>query len=153
MQLYRICKKKYAQDLSGEGAKLYGGRWNRPGVSALYTSQHRSLALLELIVHFTSKKALKNSYCFITLEVPSESIHEVSFDQIPEDFLKINNRKLWELTDYYFFDLKALAIQVPSVLIKNEFNVILNPQHEKFKEVKPTSFEPAFIDERYSKMF
>ncbi|MBK8348315.1 MAG: RES family NAD+ phosphorylase [Saprospiraceae bacterium] len=67
MEVYRITREKYAADLTGEGARLYGGRWNRPGVAALYTSEARSLAILELLVHFNSAEALKMKYVFITL--------------------------------------------------------------------------------------
>ena len=152
MLLYRISKEKYIRDLSGEGARIYGGRWNRPGVSALYTSQHRSLALLELLVHFTSKKALKNNYSFISLEVPDNEITEISKDEIPTDLHKTNNRKLWEITELYFFDKNTLALKVPSVLVKNEFNVILNPSHANYKNINILDTESAFLDERYASL-
>jgi|GEM_PF-4679954 len=65
MIVYRIAQTKYAQDITGSGAKKYGGRWNRPGVAALYTSQQRSLCMLELLVHFNAQAAFKQDYSFI----------------------------------------------------------------------------------------
>ncbi|MBK7637232.1 MAG: RES family NAD+ phosphorylase [Saprospiraceae bacterium] len=74
MEVYRICRSKYSNDLSGEGAKLYGGRWNRPGIAALYTSESRALALLELIVHFNSANALCLDYDFLALSIDETQI-------------------------------------------------------------------------------
>jgi RES domain-containing protein len=152
MELHRISKEKYISDLSGEGAKIYGGRWNKPGTAALYTSQHRSLALLELLVHFTSKKALRNHYSFISLEIPEKEIINIGMDEIPHDFHRTNNRELWELTEHYFFKKNVLALKVPSMLVKNEFNVILNPTHAFYTKIKASKPEAAFLDERYANL-
>ena len=51
MIVYRITNQKYSHDISGTGAKTFGGRWNSKGMAMLYTSQHISLALLEMLVH------------------------------------------------------------------------------------------------------
>jgi RES domain-containing protein len=153
MILHRISKDKYIHDLSGEGARLYGGRWNKPGIAALYTSQHRSLALLELLVHFTSKKALKTHYSFISLDVPDIQILEIKMEEIPSDFHRTNNKSLWDLTEHYFYQKKVLALKVPSVLVSNEFNVIINPNHDNFKKIKVMDTESAFLDKRYASSF
>ena len=55
MELYRITQEKYADDFSGNGARLYGGRWNSEGLYAVYTSASRALALLETLAHVPAK--------------------------------------------------------------------------------------------------
>src|SRR5699024_12459459 len=60
MQLYRLAKEEYIRDLSGTGARLYGGRWNKKGMPMLYTSEHRSMALLELFVHRSQRLMTDN---------------------------------------------------------------------------------------------
>jgi RES domain-containing protein len=148
MKLFRITRHKYADDLSGEGARLYGGRWNRPGVAALYASEARSLALLELMVHFNAAAALKMQYVFITIDVPDSEIICIDKNLIFNNLPSFNNKILWEVTDNYFFKKNVLAIRVPSVIIPQEFNVIINPKHEWMKKVKIAEKNPAIIDER-----
>ncbi len=151
IRLYRISRNKYKDDLSGEGARLYGGRWNRPGVAALYTSEARSLALLELIVHFNSAAALKMDYVFITLGIEEEHIYNVELKDLPKDILSFNNTKLWDITDDLFYKKDIFAMRVPSVLVPQEFNVILNPNHKLVDIMKVVEVEAAILDDRLVK--
>lgn len=148
MEVYRISKEKYIRDLSGQGAKIHGGRWNRPGVAALYTSSHRSLALLELIVHFESVDAIQHTFSFARISVPDTSIISIDIDFQEEYYETFNNDKLWSLTDYYFFELGLLGIWVPSIIIPQEKNLILNTTHEDFRSVKIESTESVKLDPR-----
>lgn len=145
MLVYRITRKKYAQDMSGEGAKLYGGRWNRPGVAALYTSEHRSLALLELIVHFNTSSAMHLDYEFLSIEIDDRKI--VNAD-IKENTESDSGELQWLTTERYFFEDNALAIRVPSVIIPQEFNVIINPVHSEISGVSIKNSEKVMIDKR-----
>ena len=151
IRLYRISRNKYKDDLSGEGARLYGGRWNKPGVAALYTSEARSLALLELIVHFNSAAALKMDYVFITLGIEEEHIYNVELKDLPKDILSFNNTKLWDITDDLFYKKDIFAMRVPSVLVPQEFNVILNPNHKLVDIMKVVEVEAAILDDRLVK--
>lgn len=148
MEVFRISKTKYIHDISGHGAKLYGGRWNRPGVAALYTSSHRSLALLELIVHFESSDAIADTFRFARISVPESHVFELPFNFTDEKDFRFNNQDLWNLTEYYFFDMNCLGIWVPSVILPQEKNLILNPQHLDFKYVKVIEIESAQMDPR-----
>ena len=150
-KVYRITRSKYKNDLSGEGARLYGGRWNRPGVAALYTSETRSLALLELIVHFNSVAALKMDYVFMTLEIDESFIENIELKQLPKDFISFNNSKLWAITDEMFFKKDKFAIRVPSVLVPQEYNIIINPFHHQADFLKVMETENAVLDERLVK--
>ena len=150
-KLYRITRDKYKHDLTGEGARLYGGRWNRPGVAALYTSEARSLALLELIVHFNSASALKMDYVFISLEIEEEFIYTVEMKDLPRDILSFNNTKLWDITDELFFKKDVFAMRVPSVLVPKEYNIIINPHHKQVNFMKVVEIEAAILDDRLVK--
>ncbi|MCA9448346.1 MAG: RES family NAD+ phosphorylase, partial [Candidatus Omnitrophica bacterium] len=55
MEVFRVAREAYKTDLSGTGARINGGRWNSPGKAVLYTSENRSLAILETLVHITSR--------------------------------------------------------------------------------------------------
>ncbi len=150
-RVYRITRSKYKDDLSGEGARLYGGRWNRPGVAALYTSEARSLALLELIVHFNSGAALNMDYVFISLEIDESFIENIHLKDLPKDFISFNNSKLWAITENLFLKKDKFAIRVPSVLVPNEFNIIINPHHQQTEFLKVLEIEDAVLDKRLVK--
>jgi RES domain-containing protein len=147
MEVYRISRSKYANDLSGEGARLYGGRWNRPGLSALYTSQSRALALLELIVHFNSADALRLDYEFISLNIEDSMI--VSLCEEVKGYEAQN--KIFpfrEKTEVLFLEQQVLAIKVPSVIIPQECNIIINPIHHWMNSLKILQKERVVIDKR-----
>jgi RES domain-containing protein len=152
MEVFRIAKTKYIEDISGAGSKMYGARWNRVGVAALYTSEARSLALLELIVHFESKNSLKIDHSYISLVIDDDKIVNLDKSLLPTDELEINDNRLWKITDYYFFEKKVLALRVPSVLIPEESNIILNPLHVDFNQVLVKNIEPINLDERFKKL-
>jgi RES domain-containing protein len=70
MELFRITQEQFADDLTGNGSRLFGGRWNSEGVFAVYTSSSRSLALLETLAHTPAKMLDTKNYQLITLHVP-----------------------------------------------------------------------------------
>ena len=82
MIVYRIGKKKYAGDLSGRGAQLAGGRWNRKGIPAIYTSESRALSLLEVAVH-VPLGIVPESFVLITLDVPDPFIEVLDPQLLP----------------------------------------------------------------------
>ncbi len=148
MTVYRITKTQYADDLSGQGAYLYGGRWNKPGTYALYTSEARSLALLELLVHFNSKAALKQNYVFIQLSIPSDHMITIPASVLGNHSNLLNNENLWRITNQHFFEKQCHAIRVPSVIIPDEYNIILNPLHPDMQKVKSIKSQPVLMDPR-----
>lgn len=150
MIVHRISQSKYISDLEGTGAKLWGGRWNRKGVPLLYTSQALSLCLLEMLVHFNSKAAFKKDYSYISLEVPDNQI--INLDQkidINSDN-DINNSRLHSIADLYFENQEALALCVPSFVLPQESNILINPEHKSFSEIKIIEVERIDIDKRLS---
>jgi len=151
MLLYRITREKYAEDLTGEGARLWGGRWNRPGLAVIYTSEARSLALLEMIVHFNAASALSMNYVFVTFELDEDQIFDVKFPTNQAIISSFNNKVFWNVTDDYFVKKDVFAIRVPSVIISKEFNVLVNPNNKQSRSLKILEIAPAIIDQRLLK--
>jgi RES domain-containing protein len=150
MEIYRITQVEFAEDLSGNGAKLFGGRWNSEGLFALYTSASRSLALLETLAHTPAKFLDARVYHLITLSVP-DNIH------IQKVFLK-NLLPGWDaadtrpftkkIGDMFLSGKKSLLLQVPSVMMPEEANYVINPLHEDMRHVKLMDRRRIYFDKR-----
>ena len=136
MRLFRIIKTKYAHDLTGEGAKLSGGRWNHAGIPCIYLAESRALSLLEYVVH-TSMKTLPPTLSFITLEVPDSSIRQLSVNELPAGWLKQPHSKAsQDIGSAFLTKNDHLLLQLPSIIIEQESNFILNTRHPLISAVK-----------------
>ncbi len=137
MIVYRIAKSDFIDDLSGNGARLYGGRWNSKGTAALYTSVFRSLSAVEMAVHING---ILNQFTFELLTLDTQKIPlvnlskklPVGWNQNPVAF------QSQHLGDRYLNDPNCGGIIVPSVLIEEEMNVILNPAYVQYQQLKIT---------------
>ena len=147
MTVYRLAAKEYINDLSGTGARLYGGRWNPVGSPGIYTSEHISLALLEKYAHAKSKENMER-IALLRIEIDE---NKVPVFHTEERLLK----KMWYedvlysqwLGEQILSDLSIAAFSVPSAIIPTERNIILNPAAEKFHLIKfsePTDFITDF---------
>ncbi len=149
MEVFRISREKYIKDISGIGAKLSGGRWNPKGYAVLYSSEHKSLAALEVLVHL-NKNTVPDDLKVISLAIPDNYIDE--FDE--KKFNKIlkqidSNQRLKNEGTNWLDSKKSLALKVPSILIPGEKNIIINPEHKAFKEIQILSIENFVFDERF----
>ncbi|SDM40524.1 RES domain-containing protein [Catalinimonas alkaloidigena] len=150
MRLYRLCNPRYTS-LDGQGAYLYGGRWNPPGVRVVYLSESISLAALEIVVHLDlDEQELPPAYQLLILDVPDDSIETVDRSALPAD---------WQAPDRDVPAIQAmgqawaergetLLLEVPSVIIPREVNYVLNPMHPRFKDVTVVEEEPFRLEER-----
>lgn len=149
MNLYRISRRKFVRDLRGEGARLFGGRWNEKGVPMLYTSQHISLTAMETLVH-TPIASIPDDLQLITLFLPDDiQIKEIPETTLPDFWRKypppgftITKGSEWIRSD------KTLALKVPSVIIPSEFNILLNPDHTEIKRVEIIDVQNFSFDGR-----
>ncbi|MDB5134906.1 MAG: hypothetical protein JWP37_1509 [Mucilaginibacter sp.] len=147
MLLYRLTKCVYANDLSGAGARLYGGRWNSEGRAMIYLASSRSLAVLEALVHLPATN-IPDEYCMVTIEVPDD------FANGDEKLLPINWREssdldiLKRIGNTFLAEKKYLLLKVPSAIVNEEFNYLLNPSHEGIRKVKLKSILPFNFDSR-----
>lgn len=152
MRVYRIAKEKYAQDLSGEGARLYGGRWNRRGTSVLYTAGNSSLAMLEKLVHippYVFPKDLK----ITVLEFPDTmTIGSLTLNDLPEDWMyRSEHPKVLDLGDQFVAQAEFLCLKVPSAINPIDENVLINPKHPDFSKVSIIGELPMTFDRRLLK--
>jgi RES domain-containing protein len=150
MEVYRIAQEKYATDLSGNGAKLYGGRWNSEGIVALYTSSSRSLALLETLAHTNAALLAEKIYLLVTLSVPASLKPEIiALDKLPRDWDSRDQLTGTQRAgDLFLQKQKSLLLAVPSVLMPEEFNYVLNPLHPDMRKLKITHQRRMRFDKR-----
>ena len=148
MILYRIAKCKYANDLSGEGAAKYSGRWNSKGTRLVYTSTSISLANLEFLVN-TDGLPLRSEICIMHIEVPNHSIKVCTLENLPSNWTT-NLMNTQKLGNDFITEQKHLLYQVPSAVINEENNILINPLHPlayqielKFKN--PFTFDPRLL--------
>ena len=150
MEVYRIAQEKFAADLSGNGARLYGGRWNSEGSFALYTASSRSLALLETLAHTSADLLRFNTYMLVTLFIPSAIKPEkMEGRQLPKgwdsyDDLTVSRKK----GDLFLQKKKNLLLAVPSVQVPEEWNYLLNPLHPDRAKVKLIHQRRVLFDKR-----
>ena len=143
--VYRFAPKQFIDDLSGKGAMLFGGRWNSIGLPAVYTSYTISLALVELFIH-------KETY----QDILANHLMEINIDDTVSNTINNKNlKKHWQLDATYsqligndfLITRNNLCLQVPSAIIEQENNILLNPQYPNFlekvhiKKVRPFNFD------------
>ncbi len=147
MQVYRISKCRFIDDLSGYGAAQSGGRWNSPGVYMLYTSESPALALLENVVNNTFQ--LRMSFCQVTLELPERHFPVVDPDDLPAGWNRYPPAAILKSIGDSFIRTGAhLALKVPSAIMSGQWNYLINPAHPKAEEIRVTAREKIAIDER-----
>src|SRR5512133_3947300 len=88
MIVYRIVKTRFCRDLSGEGSRLFGGRWNNILTPCIYTSESRALALLEYTVN-VNMDDIPRGLTITSVEIPEDGIYEVSQKDLPGDWTKV----------------------------------------------------------------
>ena len=148
MDVFHIGTKKFASQLTGEGAKLHGGRWNSIGTACLYTAESISLCVLEYAAN-VSLHQMPASLCITVYSLPEKSWKEFSLDELPKNWQEIPSpveTQEWGSTKLQTADF--LALKLPSVIIPSEYNYILNPLHPDFKKVRIKEILPFTFDSR-----
>ncbi len=149
MEVYRISKSEYIKDLSGTGARLFGGRWNPKGTAVLYTSENRSLAALEILVHF-NRNTVPGDLQIMKLRVPDKEIAVFELEKFSKFLLSEDATFRFEEEGQKWIENRiSLAFKVPSVLMPGEYNVLINPVHDLFSYVEIEEVEDFVFDERF----
>lgn len=147
MIVYRISKKQYIHDLTGFGAANFPGRWNSKGVYVLYTAATPSLALLESVVHITS--LVQVEYSLAKIFIPDDLIVEISTTDLPENWYVFPAPgDLKKFGDDFVRENKFLTLKVPSSIMPEDTNLLINPAHPAFSKVKILSVRQLDIDSR-----
>ena len=152
MIVFRIEREKYLDTtLSGLGASMSEGfRWNSLNTKLVYTSQSRALALLEVAVHLDLSEDLPKDRRYVEIEIPDELIiQEVNIEDLPDDW----NAKPPTLTtqtigdDFVQYNESAV-LKVPSSIVPQEFNYLINPIHPDSFKIKVLNISPIEFDSR-----
>ena len=149
LTLYRLVATRWAATaLSGEGARLYGGRWNSIGYPLVYLSSSRSLCALESLVHLTSLGSRKKQFSFLEVSIAKSMVQTLSVP-LPTDWrLEPPVTSTMQLGDNWLQKGSSLALQVPSAVIPEESNYLLNPLHKDFSQITLSDPLKFRFDER-----
>jgi RES domain-containing protein len=142
---WRIVKRRHARTaFTGEGARLYGGRWNSPGVAIVYTAESQSLAALEMVVHLESSELL-DDYVVFEVGIDESLVLKIEWSQLPRNWrADPPPPKVPEIGDAWAAAGKSAVLQVPSATLPSECNFLLNPCHPDFPRLvigKPSPFQ------------
>lgn len=150
VRVYRVVRKRFASTpLNGEGARLYGGRWNEPGTAMIYAAGSLALAELEALVHVDRADAPRDLIA-VELEIPSS----VRVEDLPLALLPRGWRRspapasLARLGTEWVRSLRSSVLRVPSAVVPREPNYLLNPAHRDLKRVAVVGAEPIAFDAR-----
>jgi RES domain-containing protein len=150
MIVYRISKCRFIKNLGGIGAATFGGRWNSKGIHILYTAATPSLALLESVVHISNIPV--DDYCMASIEMPEDKITKIKLADLPANwFANPPADSLKFIGDKFVRDNNFLALKLPSAIMMEDFNFLINPNHADFIKVKIISTRTIPIDERLLK--
>lgn len=149
MKVFRICKEKCANDLSGTGAKLVGGRWNSKGIPILYTSESRALAMAEVAVHLPYN-LIPNDFVLVTIDIPENlKLEEVLVKNLSKKWnnFPINN-STQNIGNEFVKNNDALVLKVPSAVVAGDFNYLINSNHKDFDKIEIENIIPFIFDNR-----
>lgn len=148
MELFRITHRKWADSLSGSGR---AGRWNSNQINVIYTSSSRSLSCLENVVHRKGIE-LQVMFSIMNIYVPDEaSTENLLIHELPDNWNKADDtyyKMCQPFGDRWMSKNQSLLYKVPSAIVKNEFNFLINPYHPEFEKVKILGNEPFYFDPR-----
>ena len=143
MQLYRVCRQKYAE-LSGYGAQIAGGRWNRKGIPALYAAGNASLAVLEVLVHL-DRSELPEDYVLLSIHVPEERIVHKD-PALASDAVDLER---FRTTGYATLPKEMVGFSVPSAIVPQDRVVVLYPETAAYRStVRIGEMSPFGFDRR-----
>lgn len=138
LRLWRLCRTKSARSaFSGEGARLYGGRWNLPGTALVYASSSLALAVLENLVHFDPDLAPDDYFAF-PVEVPHGlAIETVELPALPRNWRDYPAPlRLKQIGSAWVDRGRTALLAVPSAIVPAEHNFLVNPRHPQFSQMR-----------------
>jgi RES domain-containing protein len=152
MHVWRISKAKFAESaFSGEGARLFDGRWNFEGVPMVYTSSSLALAAIEFFVHLDPSDA-PDDLVSMKAELPDElRMERIHQGQLPPKWRRVDNNYLQKLGSDWAKSKSSVALLVPSAVVEEEWKVLLNPRHPDFAVIAAEPAKPFRYDERMFK--
>lgn len=147
---YRITKNRFVSTaLSGEGARLYGGRWNSIGTRMVYLAGTLSGATLELLVHTDDYSTIEGLYSSMLAHIPMKCIETIESRLLPPGWdapMPIAATQI--IGDQWTESMSSAVLEVPSVITTGEKNFLCNPLHPDFKKIRVEAARAFKIDPR-----
>ena len=149
MRVWRICRQRYADTaFAGEGARLYGGRWNSKGVRVVYTSTSLALAAMEMFVNL-EPKLRPDDLVSVEAELPDAVRSErLDLKSLPRNWFRLRDESLRVHGDRWIRGGASVALYALSAAIQGEWNLLLNPDHTDFSKLKFEKAKPFEFDLR-----
>ncbi|MCK0714423.1 RES family NAD+ phosphorylase [Chromohalobacter sarecensis] len=146
---YRLVKRKWLKSaFDGEGARLYGGRWNSKGNACVYLAGAESLAMLEVMVHLNDYRLLED-YALLEVTFQEDDLMRLPADGRPDDWMvEPAPSSTAEIGDGWLESQSSLVLAVPSVVVPRETNYLVNPNHAGFKAMVDGATEIAFVPDK-----
>jgi RES domain-containing protein len=142
--VWRLCAAKYGRTaFTGDGARLYGGRWSLSGTALVYAAESRALTVVEVLANVDDVETLFDvAWVLIPADVPVELIERPS--RLPDNWRDFPHPLETQTLGMEWVRTKRSAVlRVPSAVVPGEWNYLLNPAHEHFKRIEigpPESF-------------
>jgi len=146
MIVSRISNELYKEDISGNGAAINGSRWNSKGTRLLYTGEYISLVILESLVHLRTIDIPEKQY-LLQIELPDVDFSEIKLAKIKDNWQQHLAYTQW-MGDQFVSANQSLILKVPSAIVPQEHNFLVNPLHAEFKKVKVVKTELLQLDKR-----
>jgi len=138
MRIWRVCRRPFA-DLTGEGARLYGGRWNSPGRPMLYAAESAALAVLEVRVHLDLDwRVLPDDYVLMAIE--TGDVEAQTLAETPADPRAAG--------DAWLASGRSALLRAPSFIVPESANVLVSPAHPDAARLAVASVRPFAFDAR-----
>jgi RES domain-containing protein len=150
IRAFRLCKSRHvASAFTGEGARLFGGRWNSPGMAMVYTSSSLSLATLEVMVHLDDAEAFSRLFSWIPVSIPEDAVEVLDESKLPSTWLADEtNSSSRSVGDAWLRSHRSAVLAVPSVVTPGELNYLLHPLHHRFADLEIGTATPFRPDPR-----
>ena len=147
MRAWRIARKAYCEDREGTGAKAVGGRWTPPGAPVIHASSSIALAALEILVHARKPPP---DLVLVAVDLPDDAPLDVpKFSELPEDWrMPLLSPRCQAWGKAWCEKGAALGLSVPSVIVPEERNFVINVAHRRMKDVKLKPMRPFVFDLR-----
>ena len=146
---WRLIKGKYAAHaFDGEGARLFGGRWNSPGFALTYCSATASLAVLEVFAN-VQRSELLSQYVLLSCSFDESLVNQIDVRHLPANWRQSPPpAELAKVGDDWIRSRASVILAVPSAIIEHERNYLINPAHPNFRRIKCSAPEPFTFDLR-----
>ena len=141
-RLWRI--SNYA-DLSGFGGLKFSGRWHTCGRPVIYAAEHPAGAMTEMLVHF-AREDLPDAFQLIEIDLDDAALMETA---APEPGWRDSEAITRAIGDAWLADRRSLALRVPSALVPQAWNVLLNPAHSEAAKMRVAALHPVPVDPRF----